>query len=134
VKRKQSLKDLAVDKIKSVEELEVFKKSHQFTLRIYDATKRFPAVERFGLIPQMTRAAASLCTNLMEGSHRLNRAEYRHFAGIAKGSAGELKYQLLLAQDLGYISKDEYNQLKSELEEISKMLNGLIKALSPPKH
>jgi four helix bundle protein len=134
VERKKSFVDSVMDKIKSVEEMEVFKKSRQFTLRIYNATKRFPAVERFGLVPQMTRAAASLCTNLMEGSHRLNRAEYRQFAGIAKGSAGELKYQLLLANDLGYISEEEYNQLKSELEEISKMLNGLIKALSPPKH
>lgn len=123
-----------MEKIKSVEELDVFKKSHLFTLRIYRVTKRFPSVERFGLVPQMTRAAASLGTNLMEGSHRLNRAEYRQFVGIAKGSAGELKYQLLLVKDLGYISEEEYNELKTRLEEISKMLNGLIKALSSPNH
>jgi four helix bundle protein len=123
-----------MDKIKSVEELEVFKRSHQFTLLIYKITKTFPPLEKFGLVPQMTRAAASLCTNLMEGSHRLNRAEYRQFTGIAKGSAGELKYQLMLAKDLGYLVEDEYNRLKFELEEISRMLNGLIKALSSTKH
>jgi four helix bundle protein len=50
----------------------------------------------------------------MEGSHRLNRAEYRQFTGIAKGSAGELKYQLMLAKDLGYLVEDEYNRLKFE--------------------
>jgi four helix bundle protein len=54
--------------------------------------------------------------------------------GIAKGSAGELKYRLWLATDLGYINEEEYNELKTGLEEISKMLNGLIKALSSPKH
>lgn len=123
-----------MDKIKRVEESEVFKRSHQFTLLIYKITKTFPSLEKFGLVPQMTRAAASLCTNLMEGSHRLNRAEYRQFTGIAKGSAGELKYQLMLAKDLGYLVEDEYNRLKFELEEISRMLNGLIKALSSPKH
>jgi len=123
-----------MDKIKRVEESEVFKRSHQFTLLIYKITKTFPSLEKFGLVPQMTRAAASLCTNLMEGSHRLNRAEYRQFTGIAKGSAGELKYQLTLAKDLGYLVEDEYNRLKFELEEISRMLNGLIKALSSTKH
>ncbi len=119
-----------MDKIKSVEELEVFKKSHQFTLHIYRVTEKFPPVEKFGLVSQMRRAASSLCTNLMEGSHRLNRAEYRQFTGIAKGSAGELKYHLMLAKDLGYLSEEEYGRLKCELEEISRMLNGLIKALS----
>ena len=119
-----------MDKIRSVEELEVFNKSHQFTLHVYRVTEKFPPVEKFGLVSQMRRAAVSLCTNLMEGSHRLNRAEYRQFTGIAKGSAGELKYQLMLAKDLGYLTEEEYNRLKFELEEISRMLNGLIKALS----
>jgi four helix bundle protein len=77
-------------------------------------TKTLPSLEKFGLVPQMTRAAVSLCTNLMEGSHRLNRAGYRQFTGIAKASAGELKYQLMLAKDLGYLVEDEYNRLKFE--------------------
>jgi four helix bundle protein len=65
-----------MEKIRRVEELDVFKKSHPFTLRIYQTTKRFLSVERIGLVPQMTCAAASLGTNLMEGSHRLKRTEY----------------------------------------------------------
>ncbi len=60
----------------------------------------------------------------------MNRAEYRHFAGIAKGSAGELKYQLLLSKDLGYLSEREYMALRAEVDEISRMLSGLVKALS----
>ncbi len=109
-----------MDRISSVEDLEVFKKSHELTLKIYRISKEFPPEERFGLIPQIRRAAASIGANLMEGSHRLNRKEFRQFAGIAKGSAGELKYHLLLAKDLGYLPQDQFTTLRSETEEISK--------------
>ena len=116
-------------KIDSVEELDVFKRAHQVTLRIYEISGKFPADEKFGLISQMRRAAASIATNLMEGSYRLNRAEYRHFVGISRGSSGELKYHILLARDLGYLSKGDYAVLRVELDEISKMLMGLAKSL-----
>ena len=65
----------------------------------------------------------------MEGSHRNNGGEYRHFAGIARGSAGELKYQVMLAKDLGFLDENEYAALKNEFDEISRMLTGLTKAL-----
>ena len=119
-----------MSKVKSVEELEVFKKGHNLTLNIYKISKKFPAEEKFNLTPQMRRAGASICTNLMEGSHRLGRKEFRQFVGIAKGSTGELKYHLLLAKDLEYLPEDQFIVLRSEAEEISKMLNGLAKSLS----
>ena len=122
-----------MDKIKSVEELEVFKRAHQVTVKTYKISREFPADEKFGLISQMRRAAASIATNLMEGAYRLNRAEYRQFVGIARGSSGELKYHILLAKDLGYLSRSDYEVLKSELDEISKMLIGLAKSLGPHK-
>ena len=96
----------------------------------YKISKKFPAEERFGLTSQIRRAGASICTNLMEGSHRLGRKEFRQFVGIAKGSTGELKYHLLLAKDLEYLPEDQFIVLRSEAEEISKMLNGLAKSLS----
>jgi four helix bundle protein len=123
-----------VEEIKSVEDLEVFKRSHQLTLKIYEISGKFPADEKFGLVSQIKRAAASIGTNLLEGGYRVNRAEYRHFVNIAKGSAGELKYHLLLARDLGYFSSEEYVIQRNELDQISRMLNGLIKTLSTPKH
>ena len=119
-----------MSKVKSVEELEVFKKAHNLTLNIYKISKKFPAEERFGLTSQIRRAGASICTNLMEGSHRLGRKEFRQFVGIAKGSTGELKYHLLLAKDLGYLPEDQFAVLRSEAEKISKMLNGLAKSLT----
>ena len=120
-------------KIESVEDLEVFKRSHQLTLKIYKISEHFPRDEIYGLISQMKRAAASICANLLEGSYRLNRAEYRQFVGIARGSSGELKYHVMLAKDLGYISADDYASLKIELDEITKMLRGLAASLSSHK-
>jgi four helix bundle protein len=123
-----------MDKITSVEDLQVFKRGHELTLKVYRITRKFPAEERFSLVSQMRRSASSVGSNLMEGSHRLSRKEFRQFAGIAKGSTGELKYHLLLAKDLEYLPEDEYRILRSETEEVSKMLNGLVKSLSDSKH
>jgi hypothetical protein len=60
-----------------------------------------------------------------------NRAEYRQFTGIARGSAGELKYHLLLAKDLGYIETKDYERMIGEINSISKMLYYLIQSLTP---
>jgi four helix bundle protein len=116
--------------VKSVEELEVFKKAHSLTVNVYKISTKFPAEEKFGLITQIRRSAASVCANLMEGSHRLGRKEFRQFVGISRGSAGELKYHLLLAKDLGYLPNKDFIILRSEAEEISKMLYGLANSLS----
>lgn len=114
---------------KSVEELDVFKLSHEMTLQIYRLTKDFPTEKRFSLVPQMRRAAYSVPMNLVEGANRLNTGEYRQFVGIAKGSAGEIKYQLILARDLGYIEEKTYSEFRSSYERISQMLTGLAKSL-----
>lgn len=123
-----------MSRVNKTEELEVFKRAHSLTLKLYRCTRNFPSVEKYGLVSQIRRAAASICANLMEGSHRLNRKEFRQFVGIAKGSVGELKYHLLLAKDLEYLSKDEYSFLVQEAEEISRMLNGLANSLTDTVH
>ena len=123
-----------MNKINTVEDLEVFKRSHNLALRIYKLTEIFPQSEKFGLISQMRRAAASIATNLIEGSHRLSSKEFRQFTSISRGSAGELKYHLLLSRDLGYLPEKDHSLLRNELEEISKMLNGLVKSLSDTIH
>jgi four helix bundle protein len=115
--------------MKKVEELDVFKLSHSLTLEIYRITKSFPEEEKFGLISQMRKAAYSIPMNLMEGAHRLGSKEYRQFIGIARGSTGEIKYQLLLVRDLNYISENEYSDLLSKYERVSQMLTKLAKSL-----
>jgi four helix bundle protein len=116
-------------KITKTEDLTVFKQAHQLTLDIYKISEKFPKAELWGLTTQIRRSAASICANLLEGSHRNNSKEYRQFVGIAKGSSGEVKYHLLLAHDLGYLTSEEYTKLNEEIEEICKMLHGLAKAL-----
>ncbi len=115
--------------MKTVEELDVFKLSHTLVLKIFEITKTFPEEEKFGIISQMRRAAYSIPMNLMEGSHRLSSKEYRQFVGIAKGSAGEMKYQLLLVKDLKYIPEITYSDLLLNYERVSQMLTKLAKSL-----
>jgi len=116
-------------KIEDVSQLEIFKMAHSLTLEVYKLTCNFPKEEVFGLASQMRRAAYSICSNLMEGSYRNNTKEFRQFCGIARGSAGELKYFLILASDLGYIDKIRVDNFLENVTTISKMLYGLIKTL-----
>ena len=83
----------------------------------------------YGLRDQIQRAAVSVPSNIAEGMERNGRAEYRNFIGIAKGSAGELRTQLLILQELGYLSDEEADDMHREAVEISKMLNGLLRFL-----
>lgn len=77
----------------------------------------------------MRRAASSIPMNLSEGYYRNSRNEYRHFVGIAKGSAAELKYQLLLSYDIGYLDKRDYEMLSESIQRIIMMLEKLNSAL-----
>lgn len=116
--------------MKSVEDLDVFKLAHQLVLETYAVTKSFPKEETFSLVDQMRRAASSIGMNLVEGSNRLNSREYRHFVGIARGSAGEVCYQLLLAKDLGYISNETYVSLRGGYDRVVQMLSRLSQSLN----
>jgi four helix bundle protein len=115
--------------VKDVKELEVFKSAHNLVLRTYKITEDFPRDERFGLVSQMRRSAFSIPMNLIEGSNRLNTREYRRFVGIAKGSAGEISYQILLARDLHYLTTEVYSEMKNDYEIVIKMLSNLAKSL-----
>ncbi len=108
-----------------VEDMDVFKLAHQLTLQVYKLTEIFPAEERFGLISQMRRSAASVPTNLTEGGYRLGKNEYRHFISISRGSCGEIKYQLLLSKDLGYVGEETYADIREGYDRISMMLTKL---------
>lgn len=115
--------------MKSIEDLDVFKKAHKLTLEIYKITSSYPKDEIYGLISQMRRAAVSINSNLMEGGARLGKAELKQFIGIARGSATELKYQLFLSGELNYIDKKTSDKFAGEINEIVKMLSGLIKSV-----
>jgi len=115
--------------MKTVEDLDVYKKAHLFTLALYNTTTSFPTEERYGLCSQIRRAAVSINANLMEGAHRATRREYHHFASISRGSTGELKYLLLVSHDLGYVGEAEYLELLNTADEISRMLDAMMRSL-----
>jgi len=109
--------------------LKVWEAAHQFTIDIYNITKKFPKNEQYGLTSQIRRSSSSIPTNIVEGSGQLENGNLVRFLGIAKGSAFESEYQLLLAKDLGYINEEEYKVLTSKVKSIIRRLNNLIKSL-----
>jgi four helix bundle protein len=115
--------------VKQAQDMDVFKLSHELTLETYKLTGTFPSEERFGLSAQMRRSAYSIPVNIVEGASRLSKREYRQFIGIARGSASEITYQLLLSRDLGYIGEEDFESLKGRYDRVSRMLTALIKSL-----
>lgn len=109
--------------------LKVWEDAHQFTINIYNITKKFPNNEQYGLTSQIRRSSSSIPTNIVEGSGQLNNGNLIRFLGIAKGSAFETEYQLLLSKDLKYITNEEYKFLLAKIQSIICMLTGLIKSL-----
>ena len=110
-------------------ELTVWQRSHALVLQIYKLTREFPSEERFNLVSQIRRAALSVPTNIAEGSKRIGRSDYARFLNIAEGSLAETEYLLMVGRDLGYIASNSYVGPQKEIEEISKMLHGLRKAV-----
>lgn len=114
---------------KSFEKLQVWQKSHELTLNIYKLTNDFPKDERFRLTDQLCRAASSIPANIAEGKGRYHKKEFRQFLFIARGSLEETKYHLILSKDLGYISESKFDELINLVQQIGRMMNGLIKSL-----
>ena len=81
----------------------------------------------------MRRSCASIATNIAEGCGREGKAELRQFLSIARGSASELEYQLVLARDLQYLPHDGYERLASEVVQIKQMLTRFIQTVSASK-
>jgi four helix bundle protein len=112
--------------------LRVWQRAHQLTLDLYGETRGFPKEERYRLTSQLRRAAVSIPANIAEGCGRNGDTELARFLTIAKGSASELDYFLLLAHDLGYLKSSRYEQLAGEVHGISRMLANFVDRLRHP--
>jgi len=119
--------------IKSYKDLIGYQKGYSLSLEIYKVTKDYPQDERFGLISQMRRSAVSIPCNIAEGYSRKNIKEYIQFLYVAYGSCSELETLISLSQDLGLLNTEKYEKLDTLQQEVSKLLNGLIKSLSQKK-
>ncbi|HEY4487149.1 MAG TPA: four helix bundle protein [Candidatus Paceibacterota bacterium] len=114
-------------KIKDFTDLLAWQEGHKLVLLIYKLTKVFPREEAFGLVSQMRRAAVSITSNIAEGFGRHGYKEKVQFYYLAHGSLIELKNQIFIARDVGYIPNDDYQRAISQLETTHKLLQGLIK-------
>ncbi len=102
--------------------LEIWKKSHLLTLKIYKTTKQFPKDEIFGLTSQMRRSSSSIPTNIAEGCGRNSNPQLINFLQISTGSCSELQYQIILCKELSYINEDIFNELHNEVIDVRRMI------------
>jgi len=105
----------------------VWQRAHEATLETYRATGSFPASERYGLVSQMRRAAASVAANIAESCGRGTARDQARFLHVAAGSAKELEYHALLARDLGFLAPEGYERLNSLVVETQRMLTALLR-------
>ena len=115
-------------KIKSFTDLNAWKEGHKLVLMIYEITKDFPKEEIFGLTSQIRRCAVSITSNIAEGFSRQSYKEKVRFYSIALGSITELQNQLLIAKDVGYITKEQFQDIAEQSVKVHKITNGLIKS------
>jgi four helix bundle protein len=114
----------------SFRDLRVWQEAMTLTAQVYRSTAEFPKNETYGLAQQMRRAAVSVPSNIAEGKGHRSNKEFVHFLFHARGSLWELQTQVLLAQDLRYVSEQEGTGLLTTAEGVSRALNGLITSLS----
>jgi four helix bundle protein len=111
------------------EKLEVWQKAIDFADLIYSETRTFPSEERFGLTNQLRRAAVSISSNIAEGSSRSSRTDFARFAEIAAGSVFEAVSQSFIARRQNFFSEDQFRNIYTDAEQLSRMLSGLRKSL-----
>ncbi len=110
--------------MRDVRDDDVFKLSDELALEVYRLTVRFPKEEVYALSSQMRRAALSIPMNLVEGAARTSGRDFAHFVDIAAGSCEEVRYQVHIAEELGYMKREDCRRMDREYEDVLKMLNG----------
>ncbi len=115
---------------RSYRDLVAWTKAMELISEVYRATQAFPKEEAYGLTSQLRRAAVSVASNIAEGQGRLSKGEFHQFLGHARGSLMEVETQVLIALNLGYLSRSEADRLLSKSAEAGRVLNGLIASMS----
>ncbi len=113
-------------RIDSFEDIEAWKLAREITRSVYAVTSGGAFAKDFALVNQVRRAAVSILSNIAEGFERNGDKEFVQFLTVAKGSCGEVRAQLYIALDQGYLSEQHFLELKENLIQVSKMIAGLI--------
>ena len=114
----------------SFRDLRVWQEAMTLTTQIYKNTAEFPKSEVYGLGQQMRRAAVSVPSNIAEGKGHRSNKEFVHFLLHARGSLWELQTQILISEELQYISEEKGRKLLGDAEDVSRALSGLITSMS----
>lgn len=114
--------------------LEVYKTSLKIIREVYKATRLFPKEEQYVLVPQIRRAAISVCCNIAEGASRISKQEKKRFYEISRSSLVELDTQFEIAQLLSYYKTEQSQELETYLDSVFRMLSRMIHNLktNPP--
>lgn len=121
-------------KISKFEDLEVWKISIELASLIYEATSKEKFSKDHGLKDQIRRAAISISSNIAEGFETNNNNDFIRYLKISKGSAGEVKSQLILSSKLGYVSDKETQNIREMLDLLSLKLGKFISYLMGRKN
>jgi len=111
------------------QDLDFYKRSREFVKLIYLITKKFPKDEMFGLTSQIRRASVSIPNNIAEGSGRNTTNDLKRFLTMSCGSAKEVENLIEISKDLCYISEDQYQRLKKDMDAIIGPLVNYIKSM-----
>jgi four helix bundle protein len=117
--------------VKDFKELRVWSKAHELTVLVYKLTRAFPRDEVYGLTSQVRRSAASVGANIAEGCGRHSDGEMTRFLQIARGSASETEYHLLLAKDLGFLQETDFQVAEQAVVVVQRMLTALVQKVQP---
>ncbi|MBI2678333.1 MAG: four helix bundle protein [Candidatus Koribacter versatilis] len=116
----------AAPKKQSYRELIAWQKARQFTKTIYEVTAAFPKNETFGLTMQLRRAAVSIVSNIAEGQARYSKKEFVHFLRNSRGSLAEVETQIIVGEDLGYVTAVDARSCLGKADELNRIMAGLI--------
>lgn len=114
------------------EKLEVWRLSKDLVKSIYAVTGNFPSSEKYGLSSQINRAAVSVASVIAEGSSRSTRKDQAHYSQMAYGSLMEVACQIMIANDLGYMSAEDYDEMMGHIHKIGNKINALRKFQTSP--
>ena len=115
--------------VKDFEELAIFQKARELSKKIYPVTNRDGFKSDFRFVQQIRAAAGSIMDNIAEGFERTGNKEFLNFLYIAKGSCGEVRSQLIRANDVGYLTPEEFDELYSECRKLSAGIMNFIKEI-----
>jgi four helix bundle protein len=121
--------DLMTKKTYSHKDLIVWQEAMKLVKMVYDATRTFPQDEIYGLTNQVRRAAVSIPSNIAEGNGRESTKERLHFLSIANGSLAEVNTQILIAEQLKFITTETKNRMEAQMDSVGRLLTALRQSL-----